>query len=147
MDNYSEYNDEIREPDSVISEQLLNDNRTEFQKQMDEAMYISLQEIKKYEELNQKYENELIQQYVEETTRRKELFTSFLFDLNRLMKLDKEVREIYQIIEPIIDSYCSQIIQICELDEETYKKIFNLLGKIRVNKVGLEILKNIIIIG
>lgn len=147
MDNYSEYNDEIREPDSVISEQLLNDNRTDFQKQMDEAMYISLQEIKKYEELNQKYENELIQQYVEETTRRKELFTSFLFDLNRLMKFDKEVREIYQIIEPIIDSYCGQIIENCELDEETYKKIFNLLGKIRVNKVGLEILKNIIIIG
>lgn len=146
MDNYSEYNDEIRQPDSVISEQLLNDNRTDFQKQMDEAMYISLQEIKKYEESNQKYENELIQQYVEETTRRKELFTSFLFDLNRLMKFDNEVREIYQIIEPIIDSYCSQIIQICELDEETYKKIFNLLGKIRVNKVGLEILKNIIII-
>jgi hypothetical protein len=105
MDNYSEYNDEIRQPDSVISEQLLNDTRSEFQKQMDEAMYISLQEIKKYEESNQKYENELIQQYVEETTRRKELFTSFLFDLNRLMKFDNEVREIYQIIEPIIDSF------------------------------------------
>ena len=145
MDNYSEY-DEIRKPDSVISDQLIEDTRSEFQKQMDEAMYLSLQEIKKYEESIQEYENELLNQYAEETNKRREIFSSFLFDLNRLIKLDKEVREIYEIIEPIIDSYCGQIIQICELDEATYKKIFNLLGKIRVNKVGLEFLKNIIII-
>ena len=139
-------NEKIRAPDEVINEQLLPDNRSEFEKQMDEAMYLSLQEMKEKELSLQKYEDELIKQYADETNRRKGLFTSFLFDLNKLMKFDKEVREIYEIIEPIIDSYCEQTIQICELDEETYKKIFGLLNKIRVNKDGLELLKTIIVI-
>lgn len=138
--------EEIRAPDEVINEQLLPDNRSEFEKQLDEAMYLSLQEMKETEASLQKYEDELIKQYVDETNRRKEKFTSFLFDLNRLIKFDKEVREIYEIIEPIIDSYCGQIIQICELDEETYKKIFSILNKIRVNKIGLDLLKTIIVI-
>lgn len=146
MDNYNEYNDEIRAPDEVITEQLMSDNRSEFEKQMDEAMYLSLQEMKAKEEFNQKYEDELIKDYLNETARRKEQFANFLFDINKLIKFDKEVREIYEIIEPIIDSYCGQVIKVCELDEETYKKIFGLLGKIRVNKVGLDILKTIIII-
>jgi hypothetical protein len=147
MDNYSEYNDEIRVPDQVINEQLTKDTRSEFQKQMDEAMYISLQEIKACEDSNKKYETDLIQQYVEETNKRKEIFATFLLDMNKLLKFDKEVREIYEIVEPIIESYCNQYFEICDLDEETYKKIFNLLGKIRVNKVGLEILKTIILNG
>lgn len=139
-------NEEIRAPDEVINEQLLPDNRSEFEKQLDEAIYISLQEMKEKELSIQKYEDELIKQYADETNRRMSKFTSFLFDLNKLIKFDKEVREIYEIIEPIIDSYCGQTFQICELDKETYEKIFGLLNKIRVNKDGLELLKTIIVI-
>ena len=42
-------NEEIRAPDEVINEQLLPDNRSEFEKQLDEAMYLSLQEMKEKE--------------------------------------------------------------------------------------------------
>ncbi len=47
-------------------------------------------------------------------------------------------------IDPIIDSYCSQSIQSCELDEETYDKNFNTLKKIRNNPLTLTTFKTII---
>jgi hypothetical protein len=55
------------------------------------------------------------------------------------------VREIYEIIDPIIESYCNQIIQVCELDDETYNRIFSLLKKIRNNKLVFDTLQNIIL--
>ena len=50
------YDEEIRSPDEVKRERLIQDNRCEFQKQMDEALYLSLQEIKQQEEISQNYE-------------------------------------------------------------------------------------------
>jgi hypothetical protein len=146
MDNsFDDTEDNIRHPDEVKREQLLQDTRSVFQKEMDEAIYLSFQEVKNQQEISRKYEEQLIQEYNSEVNRRKEIFTKFIFDLNRLIKIDKDVKEIYYIIEPIIDSYCLQYLQVCELDEITYEKIFNLLSKIRTDKSAVEILKIIII--
>jgi len=144
-DSFNDFEDNIRPPDEVRTERLMEDTRSDFQKEMDEAMYLSMQEMKQVQDINAQYEEEIMKQYNEETIRRKEIFTKFLLDLNRLNKIDKEVREIYEIVEPIIDSYCLQYIQICELDSETYEKIFKLLGKIRTDKNAIEILKTIIL--
>ena len=51
--------DEIREPDKVIREQLVQDNRCEFQKQMDEAMYLSMQDAIRQEKIFQDYEEKI----------------------------------------------------------------------------------------
>lgn len=144
-DSFNDFEDNIRPPDEVRKERLMEDTRSDFQKEIDEAMYLSMQEMKQVQDINEQYEEEIMKQYNEETIRRKEIFTKFLLDLNRLNKIDKEVREIYEIVEPIIDSYCLQYIQICELDSETYEKIFKLLGKIRTDKNAIEILKTIIL--
>ena len=139
MDNED---DNIRRPDKVKREILFDDNRSDFEKQIDEALYVSLQES---EEKNKIYEDEIYNNYFTETARRKEAFRELLFDLRKLIKFDKEIKEIYEIIEPIIDAYCSQFINCFEVDAETYDKIFNALGSIRTNKNNIELCKGIIV--
>ena len=136
--------DNIRPPDVVVSEQLLEDTRSNFEKEIDEALYLSFQDMREKEDLSRKYEEQILKDYNEETFKRKQIFEKFLFDLNKISKIDKEIREIYDIIEPIIESYCNQYIHKCEFDEETYEKIFKLLGKVRTDKTALELLKTII---
>ena len=143
MDNTE---DDIRPPDDVVSEQLLEDNRSEFEKQMDEAMYLSMQEMKQQRDINREYEEQLLKDYAAETNRRTELFKDFLLNLKKIGKFDNEVREIYEILDPIIDSYCGQCIETCELDEETYDNILKTLNKIRNNPLALDTLKTIILI-
>ena len=128
------YDEEIRSPDEVKRERLIQDNRCEFQKQMDEALYLSLQEIKQQEEISQNYEEEIIKNFYNELQKRKDSFSNLLMDLNRLIKFDKDIKEIYEIIEPIIDSYCNQYIEVVELDLITYEKIFKVIGTVRTDK-------------
>jgi hypothetical protein len=139
------FEDNIRPPDRVISEQLIQDNRSDFQKQIDEAIYLSMQEINQQCHINNEYEQTLLLNYASETNRRSEIFKEFLFNMNKICKFDKEVREIFNIIKPIIDLYCNQNIETCEFEQETYDKIFNTLKKIRNNKIFLDNLKTIIL--
>ena len=88
--------------------------------------------------------NEVLNEYLCETKRRKEKFRELLFDVNKLTKFDKDIKEIYEIIEPIIDTYCGQFITFCDLDQETYDRIFRVLGTIRTNKNNIEILRLLI---
>ena len=135
------YEDDIRSPDIVKKEQLLHDNRSDFDKQIDEALYQSIKlyetEIQKYEEL----EKQIIQEQNQEIKKRKDLVKPILFELNRIRKYDIKMNEIYEIIEPIIDSYCGLIIEECVLDNETYHTIFNGLTKTRIN---MDVLMSII---
>ena len=144
-DNIDNNDNNVRAPDKTKKEQLLQDNRSEYDKQMDEAMYLSVQEFKKQEEVNQKYEEDLINEHNKITNERKNLFRGFLFDLNKLTRLDKDMKEIYEIIEPIIDYYCAQYINQCEIDSETYDRIFKVIGNVRTDKNAIELLKNILV--
>jgi hypothetical protein len=137
-------NEEIRAPDEVKIEQLMNDNRSEFDKQIDKAIYLSLQEIKNVEEVNKQYEELIIKNYNDEINSRREKFQQLLLDMNKLMRFDKDIKEMYEIIEPIIESYCNQYIEFVELDVDTYDKIFKVIGTIRTNKKNLDLLKEII---
>ena len=143
MDNFQE--DNIRPPDEVVKETLLEDTRSDFEKQLDEAMYLSMQEINEQIEINNEYEEQVINDYILESNRRCEIFKNFLFNLNKVGKFDKKVGEIYDILDPIIDSYCGQYIETCELDGETYDKIFNTLKEIRNDQQAFNILKTIIL--
>jgi len=146
MDNsFNDTEDNIRPPDEAKTEQLLEDTRSDFEKEIDEAIYLSYQDIREKQELSRKYEEQILKEYNEETNRRRDIFRDLLLSLNKISRFDKEIREIYEIIDPIIDSYCSQYIEICELDEKTYDKIFGLLKKIRNNQSASNLLKEIII--
>jgi NAD dependent epimerase/dehydratase family enzyme len=137
--------DNIRTPDKIIEEQLIDDTRSDFEKQIDEAIHLSMKDINEQRIYNMKYEEEILQEYMNETKNRKNIFQDFLINITKISKYDKEVKNIYEIIEPIIDSYISQYIEVCELDGETYDKIFNILSKIRHNELVFNTLKKIIL--
>jgi hypothetical protein len=145
-DNYN-FNDdsEVRPADNVVSEVLQEDTRSEYQKQIDEAIYLSSMEFCEQQKLQKSYEEKIIAEYYKVSNERKEQFREFLFDLNKLLRFDKKIKEIYEIIEPIIDSYCNQIIEFCELDSSTYSKIFKELKGVRTNKKNIEYLQSILI--
>lgn len=143
MDNSEE--DNVRPPDEVRVEQLLEDTRSDFEKQIDEAMSISIQEINQQRDIYRQYEEKLLKDYADETNRRIELFKIFMVNMTKLCKFDNEVREIYNILDPIIESYCGQYIKTCELDGETYDKIFGTLKKIRNDQRAFDTLKTIIL--
>lgn len=144
MDNFQE--DNIRQPDNAFKETLLEDTRSDFEKQMDEALQLSMQEINQQLNINKKYEEQLLKDYYTEIERRTNIFKNFLFNINKVGKFDNKIEEIYNIIDPIIDSYCGQFIDNCKLDKETYNKIFDTLKQIRNDKQAFDILKTIILI-
>jgi len=146
--SFNDFNkdDNIRAPDKTKVERLMEDSRSEYEKQIDEALYLSIQDFKQQEQIYKKYEDEILNDHNKITNERKEQFKGFLFDLNKLIRLDKEIKEIYEIIEPIIDAYCQQYIKECQLDSITYNKIFKIIGNIRTNKNAIELLKKILII-
>jgi hypothetical protein len=143
--SFNDVDNTVRPADKVFKEQLIEDNRSNFEKEVDEALRLSLEEAINLNNLNKDFEEELIQKFKKEKLERKEIFTKFLLDLNRIIRLDKDVKNIYEIIEPIIDGYCNQLIDICEFDEETYDKIFEVLSTIRTDKKCVDILKTILI--
>ena len=132
----------IRPPDNANFERLIEDNRSEYDKQMEEALYLSMQDL---QEINKKYEEELLNEHLKITNERKELFKGFLFDIHKLIRFDKEIKEIYEIIEPIIDAYCEQYIKEYEIDSLTYDRIFKIISNVKTNKKNIELLKTIII--
>lgn len=144
MDNFQE--DNIRQPDNAFKETLLEDTRSDFEKQMDEALQLSMQEINQQLNINKKYEEQLLKDYYTEIEGRTNIFKNFLFNINKVGKFDNKIEEIYNIIDQIIDSYCGQFIDNCKLDKETYNKIFDTLKQIRNDQQAFDILKTIILI-
>ena len=60
--------------------------------------------------------------------------------------IDKKISEFYNIIEPIIDSYCACNIDIYECDKIMYDEIFGTLKTIRLTEFELELFKNLFVI-
>ena len=147
FNDFNDFNDfdEIRPPDEVIRERLIEDTRCEFQKQMDEALSLSMQDAINQEKIHQEYEEKLLIEHVKETNERREKFDKLLMDINKLIKFDRIIKEVYEIIEPIIYNYCQKYIETWETDEETYNTIFKTLSTLRTDKQAIELLKTIIV--
>ena len=143
--SFNDLDNNVRPADEVFKEQLVEDDRSDFEKEVDEALRISLEEAISLNDLNDNFEKEIIQKFEQKKIERKEVFAKFLLDLNRIIRLDKDVKDIYEIIEPIIEGYCNHFIEICEFDGETYDKIFKVLSTVRTDRKCVDILKTIII--
>jgi hypothetical protein len=139
--------DEIRPPDEIVNEQLLDDDNKmdDYQREIEEAIFISYQDYTGKQKILKEQEDRIMKEYNEEREKRKEIFRKLLFDLNKLTKLDSEIKNVYDIIEPIIDSYCDQLLNEYQFDKITHEKIFKILGNIRTDKNAIEYLKNILI--
>jgi len=102
-------------------------------------------ELCEQRDLQKRYEEEIIANFYTVSNERKEKFREFLFDLNKLIRFDKDIKEVYEIIEPIIDAFCNQIIEFGELDSLTYDKIFKSIKGLRTNKKNFEYLQSLLI--
>lgn len=132
--------DPIRPPDKIKREQLCND--LEYVQEEDDLQNDLQNDFQRQLELAL---NESVNEYKNEVQKRTKIFEKLLFDLTKLLKMDKEVKFVYDIIEPIIVSYCSKNIETCEIDGNTYERIFHLLSKVRTDKTAVELLKLIIL--
>ena len=139
------FDEEIRPPDDIKREKLIQDTRSVFDREMEEAIYLSMQEVREEEIKNHKFEEEIVNNYIKEQNERRELFRDLLINMNKLSRFDKDIKELYDFLDPIIEAYCNHYITRYELDKETYDKVFNVLKTIRVNKNTLDILQTIIV--
>ena len=94
MDNSLTENVEIRLPDEVVYEKLLEtpDVRSEYDKQIEHAIALSLQQINQQNTVNVEYEKMILDEYNNETIKRNESARSILLDINKLLKYDKQAR-------------------------------------------------------
>jgi hypothetical protein len=118
----------------------------EFQMELDEVMYLSLQDIYAVNKINSDYEQSIIQEYNSEYKKRHDLLEPILFEINKVSKFDKDIKELNQLITPIINSYYNRCIDIYEFDELMYKFIFKHIGSLRISKSNIEFLKTIFVI-
>ena len=143
--SFNDFDQEIRLPDKVKREQIIPDTRTDFDIEMGEALYLSMQEFRQQNIQNEKFEEEIINKYHSEICQRREIFRDLFINMNKLLKFDKDIKDLNDFLHPIIEAYCEQYIFNYDVDEKVYDKIFKILGTLRVNKNTLETLKTIII--
>lgn len=135
---------DVREADEVYTDRLQEDTRSEYEKQIDEAIEISLQELQQQQQMYALYEKQLIEDYAKETERRSNMFKDLLFQLQRTAAFDKSTAEALDILTPIIETYCAQTMEVFELDETAYNKVFGTLKKNRNASAVSEVLQSIV---
>jgi len=81
--------------------------------------------------------------FMGEIQKRREQFRNIKFIFNRLGKVDKEVAEVYEIIQYIIDIYILGDIEMYKWDKETYNTIFKVIKNLRLNEVEMTLLKTL----
>jgi hypothetical protein len=173
MNSYTDYDEEdyVREPDMPIREQLTEDTRSKFDKQLDDAVYLSMLEIAHEDELNQMYEKQLIEEYEqnelyekqimeeykrqeaeetlqweEEYNNRIKEFAEFNINLTRVSNFDKNTAEIAPQIHLILHHYYNQSASTYAIALEEYNQLFNVISRIRISPKALEILKKIVVV-
>jgi hypothetical protein len=161
-----QFNDSIRPPDKVKREKLIDDSFEDsleesleysidnsfkdsldysYENELNNAVYLSIKELEKQKEINKKYEEEVVNSFIVKVQERKDKFKDLLFNLKKIINYDKDIKEVYEIIEPIIDSYCAHYFDNVELDSITYDKIFKVIGSVRIDKKIIDLLKEILI--
>jgi hypothetical protein len=145
--SFDDFDEEIRPPDETKIEQLIeNTHKSDFDREMEEALYLSMQEARDEEIKNHKFEEEIINSYLEKQCKRRELFRDLIVNMNKVARFDKDVKGVYEFLNPILEAYCSDYIQFYEVDKETHDKVFQVLKTIRVNKNTMDTLQTIIVI-
>lgn len=141
--NESDSAEEIREPDKVYFDRLI-DNRDDEDIEMEKIIYESFTLAEKKGEEQMK---EQIEELIGEMNIRKEKFSNILLKFKKVAYYDKDIKDIFAFIEFIIYNYIDMQLEYYTYDKETYNKIFNikLLKEIRITDSEIDLLKSIII--
>jgi hypothetical protein len=112
-------------------------NDYEYENELQLAINESIKEQEEY----QKKQLE----FLEKTKQRVHSFKDVLLKIKKIAMIDKTFLEFYNIIEPIIDSYCACNIDVYECDKIMYNVIFKTIKTIRLTEMELELFKNLFV--
>ena len=161
-DEYEYIEEEIRTPDNTIREILvshdinyddnyninydnynINYDITDIISNVyDAELQLAINESIKEQEAYEKKQLEIL----EKTRLRVQSFKDVILKIKKICMIDKTLLEFYNIIEPMIDSYCACNIDIYECDNVMYDVIFSTLKTIRLTESDLELFKNLFVI-
>jgi hypothetical protein len=167
MSNFNSNNfieEEIRLPDNPIREILVNSN-INYDINYNNAYGINYNNYNNYENISiipndydpelqlainesikeqEEYEKKQLEM-LEKTRLRVQTFKDVLFKIKKISMIDSQILKLYNIIEPMIDSYCACNIDIYECDKAMYDEIFSTLKTIRLTESELELFKNLFV--
>jgi hypothetical protein len=136
-------NEDIRPPDETKRETLIPaGNQTYIHVKSQEELDIE-EAIRKSNEIAEMHDKIQMDSFMGEIQKRREQFRNIKFIFNRVGKVDKEVAEVYEIIQYIIDSYILGDIETYKWDKETYNTIFKVIKNLRLNEVEMTLLTNL----
>jgi len=165
LTDYEEFDEEIRPPDNTIREVLVNDynnnnynnynnynnddynyNNYDIENEIinnsgDYELQVAINESIKEQEEHEKNRLEIL----EKTKLRIQTFKDVLFKIKKISMIDEKILKFYNIIEPIIDSYCACNIDTYECDKALYDEIFSTLKTIRLTESDVVLFKNLFI--
>lgn len=142
-DENEDYESNLRTPDKIKREKLMEYN--DIDDELNNAISESINEYNNYIKKICNDEKQLMEDIENDKKKRREICDPILFELKKLSRFDNKIKEVYDILEPILDSYMSQYIEKYEFDKETTNYIFNTLSKLRIKRENIEILKTIIL--
>ncbi len=146
LNDYENYQ-EVRPPDNTIREILVNDYCYNDNiipcdyDDYDNALQLAFIESMKEQEEYEKKRLEML----EKTRLRVQSFKDILLKIKKISMIDPQILKFYNIIEPMIDSYCACNIDIYECDKAMYDEIFSTLKTIRLTESELELFKNLFV--
>ena len=80
--SFDNMEDDIRPPDEVKRETLIYDTRDDFEKELDNAIQASMEAFIEQQKIHDKYEEDVMNEFINESIKRREMFEKLLFDLN-----------------------------------------------------------------
>lgn len=151
LNDYTNIEEEIRPPDNQIREVLVNNNcdydyisdyydSNFISNDQDYELQLAINKSIKEQEEHEKKQLEIMKK----SNLRLKSFKDVLFKIKKISMLDKQVFNFYNIIEPIINSYCECNIDIYKCNKDMYNEIFSTLKTIRITVIELELFKKLI---
>jgi hypothetical protein len=134
-----DFNDDIRSPDEVKRERLLNENVYD---ELEQALETSKNEFKLMQEKEEEEFNALMYQLNKKRTTQ---FSTIKEKINKLCLIDKQYTRVYSNILSIIQLYEEGLIDYYYSDKEEFDKEFSILKTIRLTNEELTSLKQLII--
>lgn len=145
MSNNLKKNDNIRNPDPIKMDKLIDDFVEPLfeDNQLKEILELSKNEFNNLQDV---YEKKIINSLIEETKERSMRFTNIKQKLNKMLVFDKENRDIYENMLSIIEFYIEGYITQYKSNSKEFKQIFDILKTIRLTNEELKCLQNLIVI-
>ena len=150
-DNNDDNNDNIREPDPIKKEQLIDNNNIydyinpiiqNYDDELDKALELSKKEFELIQDEEEKHVFALIKKEEED---RKNEFKTIKIKLNKILLFDRPNCEKYELILSLIHLYEENCIKEYKSIESEYNNLFKLLKSIRLTNEELESLRKLII--